>query len=381
MELHYRTHLKRGTYFFADPKFTSQPVGVDFEESDEATVIPRGPFTGQVGVFKTESVPSPTVSDNFLASAAVGIARDGLFSDISPNSFISGQGPISVTVTGSGLDAVTAVEIVPPDNIAISGLVPSGDGTNVSFFVDAAAGAALGERHILLNTASGAIPPLTPTLDRIFVAADIPRVLSISPILVLRGESILSFSVRGTTLGPVDSVNISPSEGLTIGEATVNGSGTEVTFGFEVGEAAAIGARVLTISTPAGTSDAAPSLANTFMIENGPAFSILNVSPPVGVTFGSAITGIAPSFGFVGTTTMVVLSGAGLDFVDAVEIEPADGLTISPPIVSPDGLSVQVEVTIAASAPAVLREVRLLAAGVPIPASRARDNRFLVTGP
>ena len=181
----------------------------------------------------------------------------------------------------------------------------------------------------------------------------------------------------------------------------MNDTGTEITGGLEVPLSARVGSYAIQVETPAGISSAAASPANTFVVVNeiqsvfapiyAPLVGVVNGTPTggalsgplfsqsVGVSYGTAISGVTPRSGTIGQTVTLTFSGTGLTGLSAVQISPSTGLTIAAPVIAGDGRSATVNVTIAADAPRTLRRLRVVAGSVTVPFTLPELANFSVT--
>jgi hypothetical protein len=390
--------------FPADPvQYFSPALGVVLTPALAPDDIDRGPFTARLGVVKESDDPPPSAT-LLIAGAHLGVTKGDFIAAIDPDAVIADGNPVALTVTGSGLDNVTGVSVVPPDDVALSGFIADPGGASATLTATAAEGATLGPRQLVLSTATGTIPSAAPGGDRIHVAQGLPEIDSVSPPLLTRNIASASVIVRGRNFLHLERVTVTPADGITVGIPQSNDDGTEVTFALAVSEDASEGPRVVIVETVAGESDPAPSAANTITIVNGPVIPITSLlgpllgvvkaeppappqsigpltAPAVGVTLGSVMTALSPSTGVIGTTVDLVVEGLGLDNVNDAAMVPEDGLTVGVPVPAADGLSVTVEVQIAATAPQTLRQLQLFDAGIAIPASGPKADRFRVTAP
>jgi hypothetical protein len=184
-------------------------------------------------------------------------------------------------------------------------------------------------------------------------------VAAISPLSVTIpvGQSQAAVSIRGLAQGQ-SSLTVS-SPGLTAVNAVVY-----------------VSAQFESINTAYGATvgvarDAPPGAAQR---QAGPL-----PSPAVGVSTGRHISEVTPATLIAGSGPVnLVVRGAGLEGVSAVTIVPNTGLTLGGFTVAADGSSVGVPVTVAADAPATLRQVVLAGAGAPYPVLRPHADRVRV---
>jgi len=357
---------------------TSVPVFVTAEFSGVSTS-----FALPLGVTKGEVAGAATPLGPFTAPL-VGIARGAYIASVSPGRFPAGSGPTNLVITGNGLGDVTGVAITPSDGLTLGPISVAPDGRSVSVPVTVAANAPTTVREVKLAGASQPYIAARPGAEQILITRAPPEILSIDPINAPVGSTAMTLTVRGRNLQAAELVALTPSNGIAVSNSpSVSDDGTLLTIALTVGQFAPTGPRVVTVTTPGGTSAAAPGPANTFTVVN----EIQAVRTPIaaalvgvvveeaapaaapqtafasqlGVAFGPVATGISPAVGIVGESVTLTISGFGLTGVTAVQVLPSDGLTVAAPSVAPDGLSVTVPISVAPGAAQTLREVRVLA--------------------
>jgi hypothetical protein len=143
---------------------------------------------------------------------------------------------------------------------------------------------------------------------------------------------------------------------------------------------------------PVQTVDYGPVLALPLgiMVTPSPASSTAAVtytpvaSPEVGVTVGSAVSGVTPGHGAVGSTALTVtVTGFGLSGVTGISFQPADGITVRAGSLSAaaDGLSTTVVVDIDPGAPIGDRTVVVTAGAATVGPTVTGADIFRVTYP
>jgi hypothetical protein len=158
------------------------------------------------------------------------------------------------------------------------------------------------------------------------------------------------------------------------------------------------------VTTPGGSSSSIASASNTFHVVNEVQATYAPIAsahlgvvkedptppaPPslsafasiVGVVVPPAATSISPAVGIIGTSLDLTVSGVGLNGVTSVQRVPSDGVAVGAPVISTDGSSVTVPVTVALSAPQNLRTVRLLAGSANIAFTSQGAALFRVSAP
>jgi len=367
-------------------------------------LLPRGPFISELEVINPVEEEADTNDVGPVVSGVLGInVGNGLLS-IEPNTVGMGGGTQTLTLTGVGLDAVSAVEILPNEGISIGAYVPEVDGTRATLDISVADGSVIGLRQLNLLIAGDVIPAVLPNSDRFRVTDAVPEIVSIDPIVIVRGTTSALLTVRGRQLHDVNALNITPASGMISATPQSNEDGTVVTARITIPEDVTLGPRLISVSAAGGNSSQVLSPANTLTIVNAPgqnitplsslALGVVNgaeeepvtttlgpvVSNILGVTFGATVTDLSPRSQVIGTDFTLTISGEGFEADDTVSFQPADGISLGAGIVAADGRTITVPVSIASVAPQTVRNVQVLRAGLPLLASSASASQFLVTG-
>jgi hypothetical protein len=197
-----------------------------------------------------------------LVAPSVGVVLGAGVTDASPEAVAPGAADVTMTVLGVRLDAGSAVEIVPPNDVTVTGgptVAP--DGNSLQFTLSVGAGAARGYRRVVVRQPAGVIPAVQVGADLFFVG-HVPTIASIVPNTVAVGDSFV-LTVNGTHLQGATRVGFIPPEEILSGMPTVNTDGTQLTVPVIVLGSATPGARVVTVTTPAGTSSSVAGANNT----------------------------------------------------------------------------------------------------------------------
>ena len=129
------------------------PLGVGVYLSPSAVVSATTyPLPLGVGVYLQ---PSATVSATTYPPA-LGTALGTAIGGVSPSS-VSAPSTLDLLIEGNGLDAVSAVGFEPAGLSVTGPLVPNGDGTQLTVPIAVAAGAAPGQRAVVLTTPEGVL--------------------------------------------------------------------------------------------------------------------------------------------------------------------------------------------------------------------------------
>jgi YD repeat-containing protein len=323
--------------------------------------------------------------------AGTGSAQAPTISSISPNAIRRGETK-AIQITGTGLSGVQVT--IPDPGLDVSNLISSA--VQVTFNLTATASALLGAQQITLSNAAGS------ATTSITVSGVLPTLgMSPLPIAVPPTGSARNFFVSLSIPDNVDHVINVASANTAIAtvsppSVTISAGQTEVIVSI-AGQTAGTTAINLTSATIAGTSVPVfvtaefTGLTTSFakplgvVLEGTPSGTSTSfgpfVSPLIGVVVGAYLDNVAPKTFAIGTgPTSLVISGAGLEGVTAVNIQPADGLTLGAISVAPDGRSVTVPVTVAANAATTVRKVVLMGAQTYLPA-RADADQIRITLP
>ena len=229
-------------------------------ESQERTVLSSG-----VGIVKELTIPTPQ-TDKFAVSKLVGVTRGPIAETITPSNVAINSTGQSIVVAGRHLDDVTLVRLLPPDGVTLNGPATiANDGSSISFTADVASDAAQTLRRLELETATDIIPFESLDGALIRITGLEPEISSIEPIQQVRGASFV-MTVRGINFVDVQSIQATPSTGLTFGAATAAPDGRSVTVQVFISAAAATEQKVISVTTSAGATSSAAIPANTFTV-------------------------------------------------------------------------------------------------------------------
>jgi len=374
----------RGTPVLVTPDFTgintsyAQPLGVVMTSTAQQSQI-IGP----------------------VAARGLGVVVGAYLQSVSPATLEIGTGPLPVVASGAGFAPTATIKIVPDDGLTIGAPVVSGDGSSVTVPVTIAGTAPTTMRHVIVIGPNGAYPIAAPAVDRILVTPPKPVIESLNPINALRGNSV-SLTVRGRNLQGATAIGMTPADGIAAGPPSVSADGTALTSTIVIATNAPLGARVVTVISPAGTSASTATTANTFTIGQqvqetrtpivAPRVGVVKLDVPgattgnalsrvLGVSVGPTVVSRAPAVGIIGTALTLTIDGSGLSGVSAIQLTPSDGVVIGSVTASPAGDSVTVPLTVASNAPQTLRQLRVLAGGASVPFADRSQAQFLVSAP
>ncbi len=327
-----------------------------------------------LSVVQGKAVPPPSVTS---------IAPDALRRGESKSFKITGSALNNVTVSAGGL------------GLSVSSVVATA--TEVSLTLSASATATLGAQKLTLANAAGSAEAqisILPLLPKLFVA---PTPLAIPPDGTQR-----KFTLRLSSTDTVaHNIALAVSDA---GIATVSPAGVTIAAG-ELEAAANIaglkaGQTTITLSSATLGSTVVPVYVTSefrgINTSQAPLVGVILEAPPpapgatpqqnaaiggsfLGVVKGGFIQRITPQTLTIGTgPTALKIEGSELGGVTAVNIEPAQGLTLGAISVSADGKAVTVPVTVAMDAPITVRQVVLSGAGGQYTPASAEGDRIQI---
>ena len=388
-------------------------VGNAFTILAQAGTLYTPVVSTQVGIMVPVTAPSQVNSTyKPLISLPVGVAVGPVLTGILPPSGAIGSNDLRVRFTGAHLSGVTSLTFNPDTGITITpgSLTTSSDGSYAEAVISIAANAPLTPRVVILKTASGTVPPATPWANLFRVTLPQPLIQGIIPLRAQAGTGI-TLSISGTLLSGATQVAVVPSEGITVANPpSVSSDGTAATVALSIAATAPTTKRVVTITTPGGTTTDTPSPANSFTVTADPGVTytpILSrqvgvtvatappattiqagygpiistqvgvlvtpspppttakisygsiISRPVGIIVGSLVTSMTPNRMEPGTAMTLTVTGSGLDKVTALKVMPDTGITVESITPSGDGAGLTARITVDAAASRGPRTVTL----------------------
>ena len=132
----------------------------DLSPSNSLYIVDRDqvltPFVSPlIGVIREG--PDAVIPDAFMSSSALGVVRGPFATAITPSQLSSGT-TTRVTISGSGLDGVESVALIPSDGIALGSTSIADDGLSLAFDVDVAVDAPVEPRRVELLAGTNEIP-------------------------------------------------------------------------------------------------------------------------------------------------------------------------------------------------------------------------------
>ena len=347
--------------------------------------------TSEVGVLVQTSSAATTQSVNYgpTTSMSVGVTVGSTITAVAPISGNIGSSNLVVRVTGVGLSSASAISFYPPDGITIKSFAIVGGNPEVT--IDIASSAAVTPLTVLVALSTGGYAlPTDAGSNQFRVTLQVPTITSLQPIRAMVGQSV-AMTIIGTNFGSASSVDFTPSTGITVvNPPTVNSDGTMITTNLTIAANATLGDRVVTVTTPGGTTSATASTVNSFSVTSdagitytpllsqevgvlvstasvsnvvvigyGPVSSpevgvmvtptaaatsqTVNYGPLVSTEIGVAVGGVFTGFSLgamePGSSATFTLTGVGLGSVTAVTVVPSANLTVTAWTPASDGLS------------------------------------------
>jgi hypothetical protein len=360
-------------------------------------------YAPQVGVLVQSNTPAATRQVTAV-NAVVGVAVGGVLSQVAPRSWAVGSST-EIAITGTAIPAGAQVSVLPATGISLGPVTLNAQSTELRVTLATAADAPIGARKLVVRDAAGKeLVFANPAVSVVQLMTGLPSIESIEPIFGSRGN-LVKLVVHGRHLQQ-GRLRLVPDTGLHADSApVVSADGLTLTAPLQIDADAPTGSRLLQVVTPSGSSSATLSPANTFTVASSVSAAVTpvasrlvgvvvgSVTPPadplvrqpasslVGVLLGTGITQVQPNTGVVGTTTTVIVRGAGLQAVSGVGVTPAAGVTVGTPSINGDGTQLSVDITVDAAAALGGRRLTLTAAGKPVTFSRPGDGNFLVSAP
>ncbi len=380
---------------------TTVPVFItaDFRGVNTSQAMPVGLVVGSA-----TQPPSNTASALFTAPL-VGLTVGPVLTGITPTGMPVGQVQ-NLVVSGRGIPAGATLSVLPAAGLALGTPVIAPDGSQISATLDVAANAATGGRGVVVKDASGRVLPFVPAAaSQLLLTSGQPEIYSIEPMYAKAG-TLMQLKVRGRHLQngrlallPGTDIAVDP-------QPVINSAGTELMATFQIYPLAALGPRVVQITTPSGQSSAEFNAANQFNIVSqingtvGPVFApVVGImvgdgatatpsqsigpvtTPSLGVVVGAAAYSVTPKVAVVGTSLNLTVAGVGLQAVQSVSLLTPDGITASAFSVNPEGTLLTLPITVDAAAAKVARKIVLRTASARLPFVRDAESSFLVAAP
>ncbi|HZR68837.1 MAG TPA: RHS repeat domain-containing protein [Burkholderiales bacterium] len=373
-----------------------------------------------VGVVVQSNAPPPGTS---FFSPPLGVAVGPVVTSVSPSVGIVGQ-TTSVTIGGSSLQGVTAVQLSAPDGVTVGAPSVSADGTSVTVSLTIAASAPQTIRAVVVKAGTASVPFASPLASQFRISAPPPALQSVTPNFLQTGAAATTFTIRGVNFQNASAVGFVPPDGIAVNNPpTVDSTGTQITVSASAATTAATGPRAITVTTPGGTSSSVLAAENTVTVTSaivgtftpvvspvvgvtlqdanppppaptgpfvGPAVGVVLQDPnpppppatfmassPVGIAVGPVARSLSASPLFPGASGTLTVSGFALGDVTSVALVPADpNITLGALTIAPDGSQVSVPIAVQATATPGTRWVSVLRGSTPVPFAPTGTNQF-----
>lgn len=255
-----------------DPQYavnglTAAAVGVQLAQVAPEPSVPAQLQAALVGVELTQSTV-PSQQDLLVQASNTGVLLGAGVIDVAPTGLLREQ-TVELTLRGHGLPNEASLRILPSGALTLQGTAQvSPDGSSLRQTVAVKADAPLQVYEVQVLDELGKPIAVLGHESRLqlHVAAALPEIVSIEPILARQGDVIV-LRVRGLRLKGVDRVEAEPAGALIMGDTpSVNAEGTELTIPVAVRANAQTGAYTIRVFNRFGGSSSLASPANTFTV-------------------------------------------------------------------------------------------------------------------
>jgi hypothetical protein len=355
-----------------------------------------------VGV-TVEGEPAGTEAE-VIVQGVVGVGVGAVLDDLVPGAWTLGSTQ-TFEIHGAGIPEGSQVAIVPAEGVSVGAIGVSADGTVLSVPISATSDAVPGARRVVVRDNNGALLTFADAAKAtVVLAAGLPQIDSVSPLQVTR-DSAVTLTVRGHNLQQAR-LELVPGDGIEVdAQPQISTDGTELVARLRVGATVPLGAKVVRVSTVAGSSTATAAGENTVTVVGTEPVAYSSTSPVVGVVVGRATpvpdpqviapiltsqigvvvgataTGVVPRTGIIGSSLSVTVRGQGLQGVTSVAMVPAEGLVVGAPVVNAEGTELSFSLQVDAAAAIGLRRLVLDTANGPLAFADVMDGAFLVSAP
>ena len=330
---------------------------------------------------------------NFFASGLLGVTRGAVVFGLEPDRLSIGQAGQGLVIHGRGLETVQHLVLDPADDTSVVEFQVDPSGERIDAVVEVATSARPGLRRLrILDQSGNALPDDRADSTQILLTAPVPRIDSVTPNLLARGQGYL-LEIRGTNLRGLPpagvhgfseqpQVRLTPTDGIELSSTPVsNDEGTLVTVSIAVGADATLVDRLVQVITESGTSSDLPTPANQLhvadgsLLGRGPFVSVplgvdrpvaqaatlrFMASAPVGVTKGAAIVQMVPETVSPAETVRLRLIGTGLGGTTLISLSPDQGIEVDGSSIAVSDGEVSVDIHVAADAELLPRRVSAL---------------------
>ena len=247
---------------------TSPIVGVALGSTNPPPIsVDRTVVSNVIGV-SVETPPVSNTDNRTVVSAKVGVALGAIAQSLSPDGFLQGAAG-EISVTGLGLDTITAVSVTPATGLGLGAPVSSEGGTRLTIPLTVAADAHLVPRRLRLYATGNTELAFSDPNTALFGIGSLPTAMSsVSPIILQQGKTA-TLTVRGSNLKSVNALIFEPPTGLNAYAGVVwsqDGFGELLTVPVTVDATAPLGDRVIRLHVPGGSTSATANPANTVTV-------------------------------------------------------------------------------------------------------------------
>ena len=359
-------------------------------------------FAPPVGVV-VPTVSAPVTKTVTVANPTVGVAVGAVLTGITPAAWGVGSST-NLTVYGQGIPNNVQLDLAPNSGVSVDSVSVNAEGTEVTAKLITASDAQPGVRKVVVKEAGGrGIEFANAAKSVVNIMTGLPVVESIEPFAVLRGTAV-DLVIRGRHLQQ-GRVNVVPADGVAVDtQPQVNADGTTLSVRLLIASDAAVGQRVVQVTTPAGQTSDTHTSASTFTIASsvqeaaraivsrpvgvrvgidepvGTTVPRVQVSPTVGVLRGGGVTAVVPRVGVIGTDVPVTVYGVGLQGMTSAGFAPAAGLTVlEAPTVNAEGTEARFTLRVDAAAELGARSLTLKTGAQPFDFARPELSTFVVS--
>ena len=232
---------------------------------------------------RSVSVTTPGGTTNILTGAFTVLPSTPTLTSLAPTSGAQGT-TVVVTLNGTNLTGATTVNF---SGTGVSAVVTGSTATTVTASFTVGPTAATGARNVSVTTPSGTSNILTGAFT---VTPGTLTLTSLAPTSGAQGTAVV-VTLNGTGLTGATAVNFS---GAGVSAVVTGSTATTVTATFTITATAATGARNVSVTTPAGTTNTLTG-----------AFTVLSSTTPT-------LTSLNPNTGRPASTVVVTLNGTNL---------------------------------------------------------------------
>ncbi|MCE9641817.1 MAG: hypothetical protein K8S22_16995 [Betaproteobacteria bacterium] len=264
---------------------------------------------------------------------------------VSGNVLKAAANNVVITLTGTGFNTATTLNIAGPSGLTTGALALNAAGTTITTTVTIPAGTPTGVNTFsVTNPAVGGLGGGTSATVNFTVTNPLPTLASIAPNTGVRFQgvaNVVAVTLTGTNFNAASTVNIAGAAGVSIGPLTVNAGGTQITANVTIAAAAATGVRTFSVTNPAPGGGTSATV--NFTVTN-PVPTLASTAP----VSGDRLQGVA-------NVVAVTLTGTNFNAASTVNVAGAVGVSIAGLAVNAAGTQITGNVTIAAGAASGMR--------------------------